>query len=218
MLTRSDCLEEFTQLKRISNDQSILDEVIASGNIDLGYEKMRGIGILPDISEEMLKWRDQMAGLPAVCLLNVYLIIAIRRGVDLPDNLVVFYSIWRKYTAQLCAKCNLKWIISAADTIVDYPERVEDRGYAVAAMLFGKTVKVYETEMRAKKARQMQIVDTERYELFDQYLNYAIKGGDLIGHMERRVLGIDEISYSTQILKEVFRRVLSYDTAFTRIR
>lgn len=217
-MSPEDCLQEFAQLKANVTDPAILRPLFASGITNAGYESMRGIGILPEISEEMLKWRDECVGLPSVCLLNLYLIIAIRRLVDVEDNIRLFRLIWRIYTFELARNSNLKWLISTADTIVDYPEQPTDKGYALATILFGKTVKVYETEIRAKNAKDIPVVDKKRTILFDGYPNYAINGGDLIGNMEKRISDLKEESSAIIILREVFDRIARFDTAFSRIR
>lgn len=217
-MSPEDCVQEFSRLKQNISDPALLHPVVSSGSIRADYETMRGIGILPEISEEMLKWRDECVGLPSVCLLHLYLIIAIRRQVDLDDNIQMFRHIWKTYSIELAKHLSLKWLISAADTIVDHPEDPAEEGYALATILFAKTVKVYETEIRAKNAKTLPVATKERTILFDGYLNYAINGGDLIGNMEKRINNIQEKYYAITILREVFSRILRYDTAFTRIR
>lgn len=175
----------------------------------------------PDFGFELLKWKQSFVGKPERCYLHAALIIAIRRCIDLEENLSVFYRIWDSHEDVLLRSLDLKWLTSACDTFVDHPRSMNEQSSAMCAVILTKTVKVYETEHRLYVGPDSQRAPFRKQILFDGLLNFTVGGGDLISNLERRMRAISDATDAPpamRIAREIFERVLVNDTAFKRVR
>lgn len=64
--------------------------------------------------------------------LHTVLIVVIRRQIDLEAARHRFFDLWEKETRFLCKHLTLRWLVSACDTICDYPRNAPEATMAIA--------------------------------------------------------------------------------------
>lgn len=212
---------EFAALKAGDRNQQLTCLVQLSEEEARAQYPLAGTSKGRDFGDELIKWKQAFAGKPQLLFLHTALIIAIRRRIDLQENLLLFYQLWDRHEPFLTQRLDLKWLSSACDTFVDYPRSSSEEAWAFLGALLVKTVKVYETEYRLHKSPNGESQTFQRQMLFDGLLNYNVGKGDLIDHLERRLGAIDQTSGgppARRVVVEIVKRLLKNDTAFRRIR
>lgn len=173
------------------------------------------------IIEEMYNWRRQFVGKSALEFKHCVLIINIRRNEDLPGHLDSFFSLWEQEASFLAKALSIKWLVSACDTFADHCQDDAERATALAAATMIKTIKIYETEMRFryKRLEPSEWPDYKPTHFFDGLISFNIGYGDVVVNLKNRIKNFVRRGTPTAlILDEVFERVCTFDTAFSRWR
>jgi len=177
-----------------------------------------GTGLESNLDDELYKWRRVFVGRPALHFLHAATIIALRRRVDVLENSIRFFGMWADQGGFFSLTLDTKWLISAADTILDHSENENERAVALASVVLFKTIKLYETELFARGAKSLPLDNREKVELFDGLLSFSFPHGDLIQNLSNRVEDFcSKESTARLIFKALFNRALSFDTTFRRL-
>lgn len=215
---RNDAIDYFVSLRFGLRDPQCSNVVRLTDDEAVAKFGIPGRSINAEFGDELLKWKQAFAGKSEITFLHAALVIAIRRRIDLEENLSAYYALWDDSGPFLLQHLDLKWLTSACDTFLDHPRSSAERAWALCGALLAKTVKVYETEHRLYVSPGTQRAPFKKEILFDGLLNYSVGGGDLITNLERRVSSIDQTEPPSRVVREMFRRMLDNDTAFRRIR
>lgn len=195
---------------------------LATTTVDRPFVLERGR--LPDLKDHLDRLEAEFGGRDQLSFLHAALTVLIRREVALRSSLEAFRNLWEVAGPQLCQNLDLRWLISACDTIADHPVREVDAARALLASTLANTVKLYETERRAVGEPRLtqELVDATAKDrpglLFDGMTRFGIQGGDMIRNLLLRLqrLNADRLDPVQRLTVEIINRVLNGPTVFQR--
>lgn len=172
-----------------------------------------------DFFEHMNEIRSEFIGRSELLHVHAGLVVALRRRLVVDQFRPLFLRMWREQGDFLRGNLSLRWLVSAADTLIDHGETAAQRALALASVLFVNTVKLYESERHIHGLRdsQLDVVRSAGGFLFDGLTCFSVSDGDMITNMEgrsRRLLQEDDIA--GPLLDEVMRRVSQGPSVFRR--
>lgn len=181
-------------------------------------------GRLPDLKDHLNRLEAEFGGRDQLSFLHAALNVLIRREVALAASLKAFRHLWEAAGQRLCQNLDLRWLISACDTIADHPLREIDAARALLASTLANTVKLYETERRAVGEPRLtqELVDAAAKDrpglLFDGMTRFGIEGGDMIQNLLLRLqrLNANRRDPVQRLTVEIINRVLNGPTVFER--
>lgn len=203
---------------------------------DLSYEALKhsfvepsqGIphkGRIESLDQHLANLRVEFAGEPELLYEHAKLIVLIRREYDVRQTYAAFKRLWAAEGDFLCAKLNLRWLISASDTIADHDEQMATRSIAMMTSLLSTTVKIYETDRyisgRMAEPPKPELVEDVRqtlHPLFDGMALFRVGEDDTLRNMRWRLGPFFGEGISGKIAQEVFARLQVLDTAYARLR
>lgn len=169
--------------------------------------------------------RREFSGQPELVFHHAKLIVLVRREVRLADSIAQFRALWDQDHDFLCRHLNLRWLISAADTLADHDPDAGARAVAMMAGLLANTVKIYESEryitgaatLAAEPAR-IEKLQTDLVPLFEGMSVFTVGTDDTLRNMYWRLEPFFAMGPAGSILKTVYDRMQVADTAFARLR
>lgn len=174
---------------------------------------------LPD---KLVLLQRELQGEPMASLAHAALVVLIRREVALPDALVRYFRLWQSHEALLLEKLNLRWLVSAADTLVDHGRSPQEKAMAYATVLFVNTIKLYETERVFSLRLDPKQADHEgpqpHFDM-DGVTAFRVAKGDTVGNMfqrKNRLMG--DMGLAGKLLDQAMQRVNRLDTVYARFR
>ena len=190
-----------------------------------GETQAQSFGRLSDVDDHIDMLEREFIGRSYLELFHAIIIVFIRRGIDVPFHAEHFNALWNHEKDFLSRALDIRWLISACDTIVDTSRNGEDVATAYAGTLFMNTIKLHETELIALKRQQPPLArraydDIEGHvALFGGMSAFVIGRGDMIANLYMRARAICRGETPAQvILAELLDRANQYDTVFKRFR
>jgi hypothetical protein len=151
----------------------------------------------------------------------VWIIVKIRRKLDLNNTLEQFFKLWNTQATFLIKHLSARWLISVCDTFIDYSKESNEVAYAFSTLFFMNTIKLYETEKAMYNQQNPQYYPeflTAKVQLFDGITAYNAKGGDMVKNMFNRLNNkINNQIVTAQIFKELVDRSNQEDTVYRRM-
>jgi hypothetical protein len=171
--------------------------------------------------------RRDFAGLPLLCFAHAQLIVCIRRGLDLAENVPAFLKLWAAESEFLTAHLDSRWLISACDTFADHGSDAQKAAAMILVVLIN-AVKLAETErLSLRDATSLTekfnaIAESHRakthIELWDGVTAYAPFAGDMPRNMLRRLAVLtDKDAALAAIARTLIRRAAAADTLLGRL-
>jgi hypothetical protein len=151
---------------------------------------------------------------------NIALNVALRRGINIQTTWKSFATLWRDYGTELLNELSLRWLVSNADSLVDYGESATQKAVAMLAVGLANTIKLVETERRlTDTVNEVFVTDMLKdNRLFDQMTVFNVGSGDLMVNMWKRFEETSKLdALSGSILLEVLKRLTTYDTTYSRL-
>ena len=173
----------------------------------------------------LAKLRREFSGQAELLFHHASLIVMIRREVLLADSIAQFNRLWAQEAAFLCRHLNLRWLISAADTLADHAQDPQARAVAMMASLLGNTVKVGESDRHIHgsealnpRPERIAALQAGMVPLFDGLSVFTVGTDDMLRNLYWRLEPYFATGAAGMILKTVFDRFQVHDTAFSRLR
>lgn len=193
-----------------------------------GQRRAPAFGRISALDEHLGMLAREFAGATQLEYTLACTIVMLRRGIEVKRNLARFRRIWFWHGRFLCRHLNSRWLISSADTLLDFPRTRAEHATAMAAVLLGSTVKLYETERRLVLAdresgtgeafRKNADPNVPPVELFDGLTAFKVGCGDLIKNLDTRLAQFCQgRSTATRILDELMRRMRRHDSIYARL-
>ncbi|NWG46597.1 MAG: hypothetical protein HXY25_08620 [Alphaproteobacteria bacterium] len=210
----------------------MMDSPLSSEDFErLKARKVRGLvrrrlsGRKAELDEHLTDLRQEFVGRSELEFFHAELIVRIRREIDLSADTGTFLRLWDQEGAHLARSLDLRWLVSAADTLVDHHPDPAQRALAGAASLFTNTVKLYETERlalgqtRSRLPAGHDVKLGSRVGLFDGLSTFGAGTGDMIRNLYRRLekLTRETGGPAALILRAVMMRMDRHDTVFQRL-
>ncbi|MBU3845777.1 MAG: hypothetical protein H9855_02145, partial [Candidatus Acinetobacter avistercoris] len=157
--------------------------------------------------------KQEFVGQSALNHFHASLIVLIRREVDTQNNYDKFKALWMAERDFLVQSLNIRWLISACDTFIDFDEDVTLKAILMNAVVLINTLKLQETERylcdqsteicEAKRDRLPQ----ERVTLFDGTSAFVVGTDDTLRNMRWRLDQICAVHPLGQLVIEIFDRL-----------
>jgi hypothetical protein len=178
-----------------------------------------------DLQEHLNNLRKEFHGTTELEYYHAKLNVLLRRDFQTEETFRKFTELWDAEHDFLIEHLNTRWLISAADSFIDHHSDPLTRAYAFTAVTLVNTCKVYESERFACKTQttppdpqQIEALQNERIPLFDGTSALVIGTDDTLRNMYWRLDSLQENIPTSLILKELFRRVNTHETAFKRMK
>jgi hypothetical protein len=178
-----------------------------------------------DLQEHLNNLRKEFHGTTELEYYHAKLNVLLRRDFQTEETFRKFTELWDAEHDFLIEHLNTRWLISAADSFIDHHSDPLTRAYAFTAVTLVNTCKVYESERFACKTQttppdpqQIEALQNERIPLFDGTSAFVIGTDDTLRNMYWRLDSLQENIPTSLILKELFRRVNTHETAFKRMK
>jgi hypothetical protein len=190
-----------------------------------GQKKVYTHGSSKNLKEHLKSLRDEFIGDPELCYVVAKKIVLIRRESKVSENFQSLEKLLKKENEFLFKKLNLRWLVSIADTISEHSESREERALALCATLLGNTVKIYETERFLEEnetskdnPERLKLLQSSRVPLIDGMSGFCIGTDDTLRNMLFRMNTLCENSYVGKLVQEVFSRIQSENTGYSRLK
>ena len=195
------------------------ERIVAAG------EAVQTRGSEKSLDRHLGNLRREFSGQPELVFHHAKLIVLIRREVRLADSVAQFRALWDQEHDFLCRHLNLRWLISAADTLADHDPDTGARTVAMMAGLLANTVKIYESERYitgaaalAPEPSRIEKLQTDLVPLFEGMSVFTVGTDDTLRNMYWRLEPFFAMGPAGSILKTVYDRMQIEDTAFARLR
>lgn len=169
--------------------------------------------------------KSEFSGQPELLHYHAKLIVLIRREIAVKKNYQLFCELWACEADFLSEHLDIRWLVSAADTIADNDNNAEMRNIALMASLLVNTVKLYETEryLEQRDSPEADISDPianlmTQEPLFDGLRCFAVGRDDTLRNLHWRIQAASKLKPAGQILNTVYNRLQNNNTAFSRFR
>jgi hypothetical protein len=177
------------------------------------------------LDQHLANLRLEFVGQPEIVFHHARLIVLIRREFNVEATFAQFKTLWDQEAAFLCAHLNLRWLVSASDTFADHHPEKAARAISMMAAALVNTVKIYETERLVATGgptepdpTKIEQLQTDLVPLFEGLSGFTIGTDDTLRNMRWRLEPFFEEGAVGQILKTVYDRLQTNDTAFARLR
>ena len=192
-------------------------EVLAALVLDAGPAKLAG-GRHEDLGEHLAMLAREFSGQSLLAFRHAWLTVLIRRGMDLDAALAEFRALWDDHAALLDTALDLRWLISAADTLMLHPRDEGERMAALAATLAGNIVKMAETErLSLGIAEGPRPGPTVEDHLLDGLRAFKVGSGDMLHNLLSRIGASDRTGGGHAVLGAVIGRLVAGDSVIRRM-
>ena len=166
-----------------------------------------------DLNMHIENLKQEFVGQPELNHFHASLIVLMRRDIDVEQNYKKFKALWLSERDFLLKSLNVRWLISACDTFIDYDEDTTLQAILMNAVVLINTIKAQETESLLCDQQYIESevmrkkLETERVALFDGTSALAVGTDDSLRNMRWRldkVCGQHELG---QIVIEIFDRL-----------
>lgn len=179
--------------------------------------KVRAIGHIEPVEDHLRALEKEFAGESQLDFYHAALNVLIRRNIQRELAYAQFESMWREQGEYLC-NLNLRWLISACDTIMAHAPDLADRTAGALGSVLGNTVKLYETERHFSGAkRDLEGNLRAPVALFDGLTTFSVGNGDMIYNQRVRLAEMCQAGgFAHRIVWAIIQRMDRHDTVFAR--
>lgn len=188
-------------------------------------EPVQTHGADKSLDRHLADLRCEFSGQSELLFHHASLIVLIRREVRLAETLPEFERLWAQEAEFLCQNLNLRWLISAADTLADHAGDPQARAVAMMGSLLGNTVKISESDRYIHGAealtplpKRIEGLQAGLTPLFDGMSMFTVGTDDMLRNMYWRLEPYFAAGPAGMILRTVYDRMQVNDTAFARLR
>lgn len=152
---------------------------------------------------------------------HTLLIVLLRRGYQPEQTFTLFELLWQTHNGYFFEKLSLRWLVSAADTFIDFSPSPVRRAILMNVTSLINTLKAYETQQYVslghgivddKKIRSLR---EKHRQLYDGLTFLRLGSDDTIEQMRRRFLSFaQDDGFATQFLLKIFDRLHDNPTAY----
>lgn len=177
------------------------------------------------LDDHMANLRLEFKGQPELLFYHAQLIVLMRREYNVRETYQQFKTLWENEAPFLTAHLDLRWLISASDSIADLDEDLTARAIAMIGSSLANTIKVYETDRfihggDERPVSQEAIEQTQGAPMHRFNGMYLFKVGtdDTLRNMRWRLDPFFKQGIAGAIAKAIYDRLQENDTAFSRLR
>ncbi len=194
-----------------------VDIVQLKNNLIRGEQIQYTYGSDKDLNTHIQNLKQEFVGQAELNHFHASLIVLIRREIDVEINYQKFKALWLSERDFLLASLNIRWLISACDTFIDYDDDTTLQAILMNAIVMINTIKAQETEAILcdihyhENEQKKHILQTERVGLFEGTSALAVGTDDTLRNMRWRLDKICAHHELGQIVLEIFQRLQKDD-------
>lgn len=185
------------------------------------YEPKR----IKDLTKHLNRLQQEFIGKSELCFYHTSLIVLLRRGYKTEENFVKFEQLWQQEQAYLLENLPLRWLVSAADTFVDFSSNPTRQALLMNVATLINTLKVYETQLDLLGNPQTILTDRvealqqQHLALYDGLHYFRLGTDDTLHNMQARYKKFAQVDkFASDFLLVVFERLQTDNTAFGTMR
>ena len=187
--------------------ETLKKKLIVGNDIEYTY------GSEKDLNKHIENLKREFVGQPEINHFHASLIVLIRREIDIDKNYNKFKDLWLSERDFLLNSLNMRWLVSACDTFIDYEKDTTLRAILMIAVVLINTIKAQETEAILCNQRYVESktalekLQSQRVALFDGTSALAVGTDDTLRNMRWR---LDQVCSEHQlgaIVIEIFKRL-----------
>lgn len=166
-----------------------------------------------DLNMHIENLKQEFVGQPELNHFHASLIVLMRRDIDVEQNYKKFKALWLSERDFLLKSLNVRWLISACDTFIDYDEDTTLQAILMNAVVLINTIKAQETESLLCDQQYIESevmrkkLETERVALFDGTSALAVGTDDTLRNMRWRLDKVCAAHELGKIVIEIFDRL-----------
>lgn len=192
--------------------------------IDFGdAEQTRGS--TKSLDQHLENLRREFSGQSELLWYHAKLIVLIRREFQTSQQYAEFRSLWEQEGDFLRKNLNIRWLVSATDTLAEHDADPGARAVAMMASVLVNTVKMQETERFITHAAELSVdpvrvatLQEQLVPLFEGMSCFTVGTDDTLRNMMWRLHPFMSVEPAGLILNEIWRRLQAEDTVFNRMR
>lgn len=169
--------------------------------------------------------RCEFSGQSELLFHHAKLIVLLRRDIKVQKIYASYVELWQQEGAFLISELNLRWLVSACETFADNDKDASVQAVALQGSILANIVKIYETERTLSNAENLTLDENKITKLHDNLMPlfggmscFAVGTDDTLRNLRWRLDIMFKTPIVGQILKEIFSRLQTEDTAFNRLR
>lgn len=178
-----------------------------------------------DLDRHFGALRVEFSGQSALLLEHARLNVLLRRKITPQENYTRLAELWTHEQEYLLKHLNIRWMVSACDSVADWDPDAAARARALSVSLLVNTVKMAESESFFQNTSS-QPFDAERVEqvqhdlvpLFEGLSCFTVGTDDTLRNMRWRIDAQQHDHFTGAILANVFQRLQENDTVYARFR
>jgi hypothetical protein len=182
-------------------------------------------GSYDDLDRHFDALKREFSGQSALLLEHARLNVLLRRKVDPPATYQQLSDLWTQEQHFLLEHLNIRWMVSACDSVADWDPDPAARARALSVSLLVNTVKMAESERYFLNSpdgpldpERTEHVQHELVPLFEGLSAFTIGTDDTLRNMRWRMEAQTDDHFTGAILTEVFQRLQENDTVYARFR
>ncbi len=213
--------------KATQNLASIDYEALKNKTID-GEITQYTHGSHKDLEQQFEYLKGEFAGQSELLYFHAKLIVLLRRSISIETNFSNFQQLWQQESDYLLQHLNLRWLVSAAETFVDYSDDPIQKALALNVSCLVNTVKITESERFLQGLEESKDIperqgklDDGRVALFDGLSAFKAGTDDTLRNMRwriDRIAALDSTGPTGEILQTCFSRLQEQPNCFERFR
>ena len=178
-----------------------------------------------DLDRHFAALRAEFSGQSELIFEHARLNVMLRREISPEKNYARLAELYRLETPYLLKNLNIRWMVSACDSIADWDPDPVARATALSVTILVNTIKMIESE-RYLNAEFPKEMEPDRIEnviknlvpLFEGLSVFTVGTDDTLRNMRWRMEAGKRVHFSGAILIEVFDRLQVNETVYARFR
>jgi|TARA_B110000208_G_scaffold28217_1_gene36888 hypothetical protein len=178
-----------------------------------------------DLDRHFESLHSEFSGQSALILEHARLNVLLRRQISPKETYARLAELYRSEAPYLLEHLNVRWMVSACDSIADWDPDPAARATALSVSLLVNTVKMIESERylnnqisQDMQPDRMAHVNEALVPLFEGLSAFTVGTDDTLRNMRWRMEAGKGTHFSGDILMEVFDRLQVNDTVYARFR
>lgn len=178
-----------------------------------------------DLHSHFTNLQHEFLGQPLLCLYHAVLVVLLRRKFDSVNVFQAFEQLWQSEQDFLWHNLSLRWLVSSADTFVDFSPNPTRQAIFLNIPTLINTLKVYETKLdlltdnSLPNPDKVQAYQQKHLALYDGLRHFRLGTDDTLHNMRQRYEKFANVDkFAADFLLTVFDRLQTGDTAFALMR
>lgn len=178
-----------------------------------------------DLHSHFARLQQEFIGQSLLCLYHAVLVVLLRRNFQPTSTYAAFENLWQSEFAFLTQQLSLRWLVSAADTFVDFSPSPTRQAILINVASLVNTLKVYETKLdllgnpQTLNPDKIHAQQQQHLPLYEGLRYFRLGTDDTLANMRQRYAKFADVDkFASDFLLGVFERLQHAPTAFALLR